>query len=234
MKKKTLTGIILSMIFLSANTFGQTNGLESEKTGNEPKTEKTYLDFVFNIVGTDLNYGKSNSSLKDYKKPVLGAQVGVSFQAGVTQHFSVVSELYFMMKGGKLESNNPLTTDKTTYRLYTFELPVLARFHFGKVHLNAGPSIAWNFHGTTKIENSSAEPSINNSDETFKHLEAGIQMGGGYTFQTKHKTVRLDVRYCYGLTNISDNHEMYNKCLIVSMHVSKPWKKNPLGKNKNL
>src|SRR5439155_24675052 len=101
-----------------------------------------------NAVSTNLNYGSSNSALTDYKKPVLGAQIGMSFQAGITPKFSIVPELYFMMKGGKLKANNPVTNNETTLRLYTLELPVLARFHFGKLYMNAGPSIAYNLGGT--------------------------------------------------------------------------------------
>jgi hypothetical protein len=221
MKKNTQTGIILCLIYLSISTFGQSMGSDPTKIKNIKISQENSLDFVFNIVGTNLNYGLANSSLVNYKKPALGVQVGLSFQAGVTQHFSVVSEFYFIMKGGKLDADNPLTTGKTTYRLYTFELPILARFHFGKVHINAGPSIAHNFYGTTKIDNPSKKPPFDNLDESFKHLEIGIQLGGGYTFKTKLKTVKLDARYCHGLTNISNNHEMYNKCLIISMNVSK-------------
>ena len=47
-----------------------------------------------------------------------------------------------MRKGGKLKANNPLTTSESTLHLNTLELPVLARFHFGKFYVNAGPSIS--------------------------------------------------------------------------------------------
>src|ERR1700722_17782220 len=124
MKKKVQTGLIASMIFLSQIAFGQTNGLGSEEIRNDKKTTKTYLDVVLNLVSTNLNYGASNSGLNDYKKSVWGAQAGVSFQAGITSKFSLVPELYFMMKGGELKATNPLTTDETTLRLYTVELPV--------------------------------------------------------------------------------------------------------------
>ena len=90
---------------------------------------------------------ESNSTLADYKKSNNGIQAGASFQAGITPGFSLVSELYFMRKGGKLKANNPLTTSESSLRLNTIELPVLARFHFGKFYVNAGPSIAYNLSG---------------------------------------------------------------------------------------
>lgn len=233
MKKQVQTGLILAMIFLCANSFGQTTALGSKKIKDDTKTAKTYLDILLNVVSTNLNYGKSNSIVKDYKKPVLGAQVGVSFQAGITPKFSLVSELYFIMKGGTLKADNPLTANKTTLRLYTLELPVLARLNCGKFYMNAGPSIAYNLSGTRKIDDLSNHISFKNSGEAFKRWDAGIQMGAGYRFMVKQKNVALDIRYTYGLTNISYDQEMYNRYLNISLHLSNPWKTNPLGKHKN-
>jgi Outer membrane protein beta-barrel domain len=229
MKNNLQVGLILGMVILSEFSFGQTNGLGSEKIKKDRVTE-TYLDLVLNVVGTNLNYGKSNDVLSDYKKAVLGAQVGVSLQAGITPHVSLVSELYLFMKGGELKANNPLTTSNTNIRLYTLELPVLARIHFGRFHLNAGPSVAYNIYGSQKNENSTSDLAFNNSAESFKRWEAGVQVGGGYTFHTKRKTVRLDIRYNYGLTNITNSGEMYNRSLILALHFAKPWKTDPLGR----
>ena len=60
------------------------------------------------MVSTNLNYECSNSTLADYKKSVNGIHAGLSFQAGITHRFSFVSDLYFMKKGGKLKTNNPV------------------------------------------------------------------------------------------------------------------------------
>jgi hypothetical protein len=222
MKKNLQTGLLLSMIFLAPCAFGQTN--------DTVKTAKTYLDPVINLVSTNLNYGTNNNSLSDYKKSVLGAQVGVSFQAGITSWFSLVSELYFSMKGGKLKANNPLTTSESTMRTYAIEIPLLARFHFSEFHINAGPSIAYNFYGTRNINDQTSDLSFNSSTNGFKRFDAGLQAGGGYTFHTKTKRIALDLRYNYGLTNISNGQEMYNRSFIVSIHVSKAWKNNPFAK----
>ncbi len=229
MKKKLQTGIILGMIILCQNAFGQTKVLGSDTISNKTAT-KTYLDLVLNVMGTNFNYGNSNSALNDYKRSVLGVQVGVSLQAGITSNFSLVPELYFTMKGGKLNAGNPLTTNQSTLHLYAFELPVLARFHFDSFHINAGPSIAYNFYGTRKIGDVSADLAFNNSSQGFKRFDAGLQMGGGYTFQTKRKRIALDLRYNYGLTNVSNGNQMYNRSFVVSLHFSKAWKTNPFGK----
>jgi hypothetical protein len=184
---------------------------------------------MINVVSTSLNYGASNSDLSDYKKSNNGIQAGASFQAGITPGFSIVSELYFMRKGGKLKVNNPLTTSESSLHFNTIELPMLARFHFGKFYMNAGPSIAFNLSGENKINDASTKLSFTNSTEGFKRFDAGVQMGGGVEFPFKQRRIALDIRYNYGLTNISYDKEIHNRAVMISVHFSKPWKTNPLG-----
>ncbi len=229
MKKIVKMAIVLGMVIITGNTLGQSKEQRSINTRNDQVT-RTYLDLLLNVVSTNINYGKSNGSLADYKKPTFGAQIGASFQAGITPTVSLVSELYFIMKGGSLTANNPLTDGKSTLRFYALELPVLARFNAGKFYANAGPSIAYNFYGTRKMEGTTRSLSFTNSSESFKRVDAGIQMGAGYRFKVKQKSVVLDVRYTYGLSNVSRDQEMYNRYLNISLHFSKPWKTNPLGR----
>lgn len=230
MKAIVKAGLIISMIFPCA-AIGQTTATMPEKGNDGRRTAHTYFDVVLNLVSTNLHYGDANSAMKDYKKSVLGAQAGVSFQAGITPNFSLVPELYFMMKGGKLKEGNPQTGVERTLRFYTAELPVLARIHLGKLYVNAGPSIAYNFGGTNTMEHSSKALSFQNTSEGYRRFEAGIQAGGGFEFPFKQKRVAIDLRYNYGLTNISYGKEMYNRSFIVSIHFSRAWKSNPLGRN---
>jgi hypothetical protein len=202
-------------------------------------SQTTHLHLVLNAVSTNFDYGKSNDQLQSFKKRVVGAQLGVSFQAGITPRFSVVPELYLIMKGGSLKSDNPITQNESTLRLYVLELPVLARFHFGKLYLNAGPYISYNMVGRMNIEgsNTMAEKSTNvgfdNSATGFKRWDSGTQVGAGYFFNLKKSRLALDVRYCYGLTNISNDVERYNRLLNISLIVSRPWKKNPFARKTN-
>ncbi|MCW3091449.1 MAG: PorT family protein [Ferruginibacter sp.] len=215
MKQKLQTGLVLGMLFLAANTFGQA---------------KTYLDLMVNVVNTNLNYGSANSALADYKKSTNGIQAGASFQAGITSGFSLVTELYYMRKGGKLKTNNPTTTDESSLRLNTLELPVLARLHLGKFYMNAGPSIAYNLGGKNTMGNMSTKLSFRNSSDGVKRFDAGIQMGGGIEFPFKQKRIALDIRYSYGLTNLSYDREIHNRAVMISVHFSKAWITNPLGR----
>ncbi len=228
--KNLKTVFVLGMVFLIANSFAQSTGLGSGKTTNNKNAVYTYLDLMLNGVGTNINYGGANSELADYKESVKGIQAGLSFQAGITPAFSLVSELYYIRKGGKLKANNPLTIYESSLRLNTLELPVLARFRVGKFYMNAGPSIAYNLSGKRKIEDVSSELSFTNSPEGFKRFDAGIQLGGGFAFPLKQKRIALDIRYVYGLTNICYGQEMHDRAVMVSVNFSKAWKTNPLGK----
>lgn len=230
MKKTLQTLLSAGMILFGATTFAQTKDHGPEETEKEKKTANSYFDILINAVGTNLNYGGSNDGLEDFKKDARGIQAGVSFQAGVTPSFSVVSEFYFMMKGGKLKAANPLTNSEITQRLYGLELPVLARLHFGKFHANAGPSIAYNLSGTRKINGETTDIEFKRAANDFRRFEAGAQVGGGYTFRIKQKRVSLDLRYNYGITNISRSQEIHNRSFIVSIHTSPRWRKNPLSK----
>lgn len=213
MKNLVQTILVAGMVFISTYSNGQSIRTESER-------QKTYLDFFISAVGTELNYGASNKALKDFKKSAQGIQIGVSLQAGITSHFSLVPELSFIMRGGKLKANNPLTQDESTLRFYTMELPVLARLHLGKFHLNAGPSVGYNFHGTQKSDGTTTDLSFDNTIGGYKRFDAGIQAGGGLTFKIKQKRAVLDFRYCYGLTNVSYDKEIYNRSLLIRLHVS--------------
>jgi len=213
--------LVTGMMFLYAISFGQTQETGSTDIYKVKTAQESYVHFFVNAIGTNLYYGDANSGLADFKKPALGITIGASYQAGISRNFSVVSELYFIMKGGKLKENNPITDYESTLRMYSFELPVLARLHVGKFHFNAGPSIAYNVHGTQKIDDLTTDLSFKDVEGGYERFEAGAQVGAGYTFMVKQKKVFLDIRYCHGLTNISNSTEMYNRSVLVSVHFSK-------------
>jgi hypothetical protein len=219
-RKSMSTALLFSLLFF--NSFSQT----------------TRLNLLVNAVTTNLNYGKTNSMLEPYKKNITGLQFGASFQAGITPMFSVVTETYFMMKGAALKTDNPLTANKSTLRLYTAEIPVLARFQFGRVYINSGPYVAYALTGRIKTDGSQTIPeksttlSFSNSPDGFRRWEMGVQAGAGYLFHVKKTRLALDVRYDYGLTSISRGQERYNRTLNISVLVFKPWKKNPFGKSR--
>ncbi len=200
--------------------------------------QKTYMSPLINVVNSNFNYGDANSAMKSYKKDARGIMAGATFQAGITPAFSVVAETYFVMKGATLKADNPLTVNKSTLRLYNVEIPVLARVHISHFYMNAGAYVSYTIGGRIKTESSETIPekstaiSFNNVTGGFKRWELGVQAGAGYNFRIKKRALALDLRYGYGLTNVSQNSERYNRTFTMSIIAVKPWKKNPFGRNK--
>ena len=185
-----------------------------------------------NSLTTNFNYGSLNAALKDYKKNYRGLQAGFSYQAGITPSFSIVLEIYFAIKGGTLKDGNPLTAAKSTLRVNSLEMPVLARLHCNKLYLNAGPYLGYNVGGRLKVEGTGTRPenatkvSFGNASGDLKRWDAGFQAGAGYNFNLKQSILTLDVRYGYGLVNISRDVERYNRMLNISLQISKPGRKS--------
>jgi hypothetical protein len=185
-----------------------------------------------NSLTTNFNYGDGNRSLQSYKKNFRGLQAGVSYQAGVSPAFSIVPELYFAIKGGVLKEHNPLTTGKSTLRINSLEMPVLARLHLNKLYINAGPYVGYNVGGRMKIEatehtaETSEKISFGGGSNDFRRWDFGLLAGAGYNFNIKKTILTLDARYGYGLINMSKDVERYNRVLNISLAISTPHSKN--------
>ena len=218
--------ILIGIMLLIYNAFGQASEERLDKAIKEKFAPQSYFAPLLNLVNSNLNYGSDNSSVAGYKKKSIGVQAGISVQTVISPNFSVLSEFYYIRRGGKLKANNPLTSFEVAYRFNSLELPVLARVHLGRVHVNAGPSIAYNLSGSEKKEELTTKMSFNKGDQGFRRFEAGIQMGGGYTFPLKNKSLILDIRYNYGLTNISYNKEMFNRNIVINLKFIKSGYKN--------
>lgn len=200
--------------------------------------QETYLDVVINYTPTSLSYGDNNKALKDFKKGYWGLQAGASFQAGINDYFSVVPELYFMMKGGRLENKNPLTGQDTRIRFNTLDMPVLARLHRCDLYLNAGPVLSYNIGGRLKTKENDLLPAgktkmeFGSGPNNYSRWDAGLQFGLGYEFKLKKSRLVLDLRYHYGMVDIGNGTDMYNRYFNMNLLLSKKWKTNPLAKRK--
>ncbi len=122
------------------------------------EAQETRFNLLVNEVNSYMLYKGSGEPLNAYRKTYRGIQAGASVDAGITKTFSIVSELYFASKGSVLKEGNPLTTGKSTLRISTLELPVLARIHFGQFYLNAGPYVSWLLGGRIKTDAFASTP----------------------------------------------------------------------------
>jgi hypothetical protein len=214
MKKSTTTiatlALMLSLLTSALKSYGQ----------------DSHVSLLINNVNSRLNYGGTNSSLQGHKKDVRGLQAGLSWQAGVTKNFSIVTEAYFVKKGGALKSDNPVDGMKSSLKLYTVEVPVLARIHAGKFYFNAGPYANYMLSGK-KFSDSEGNQSISFGSGAggFKKWEAGVQGGAGYQFSLKKTRMALDVRYTHGLTSIASDRDLFNRTINISVLVHRSWKR---------
>ena len=197
-------------------------------------SQASHFSISVNSLTTNFNYGSSNKMLRADKKDYKGWQAGFSYQAGITKHFSVVPELYFAVKGGRLESTNAISSAGSTLRVSSIDLPVLARLHLGRLYLNGGAYASYLVGGRMKLKGSQSAPA-SSSKISFDHLpggfhrwDAGWQAGAGYNFGMKKGLMTLDVRYGYGLVNISRDVERYNRTLNISLVVSKHSRKKSI------
>lgn len=194
--------------------------------------QENRFSFSINSLTTNYNYGSKNKDLRPHKKNFKGLQIGTAYQIGLTKSFSLVPEVNFAIKGGVLRSGNPLTTARSSVRLYSIDVPVFARLHFGQFYINASPYAGNALGGRVKIDGSTDTPasrskiSFGNSLEDFKRWDYGFQAGMGYNFRQKRSILTLDARYGYGLANISNDFARYNRMLNISLVVSK-YKGNP-------
>ncbi|GAB4024849.1 porin family protein [Spirosoma gilvum] len=211
---KSITTVVAVALFMAASlsSFAQTSR----------------FSITFNSLTTNFNYGRLNKDLQPYKKNFTGLQLGTSYQIGISPMVSLVPELNLAMKGGVLTENNPLTIHQSTVRLYSVELPFLARLHVHRFYLNAGPYGSYLVGGRLKQEGTDGTPSsttkmtFGNAPGDFTHWDVGWLAGVGYNFNLKRTNLMLDARYGYGFINLSNSVERYNRMLNISLVVSKP------------
>lgn len=178
-----------------------------------------------NTLTTNFNYGASNSALQSAKKNLTGLQLGASYQVALTRSFSIVPELYFALRGGKLDAN-AIHPQSSTVKLYTLEAPVLARWQIRKWYVNAGPYAAYALGGRIKTkdavskEEHTSNISFGHAPDAFKRWDLGLQAGLGYGVQMKRRVLNIDARYGYGLLNLSNGLERYNRTFNLSIQVS--------------
>ncbi|HWA34538.1 MAG TPA: porin family protein [Cyclobacteriaceae bacterium] len=189
------------------------------------RAQQSHVGILLNTVSSNLNYGDMNGSLSGYKETVRGIRAGLSWQAGITKNFSVVTEAYFVRKGGGLENGNPLNGLHSAIKLNTIELPVLARVHAGRFYFNAGPYANYIFSGKrTSDAEQSKSISFGQGPDDLRRWEAGFQGGVGYMFNLKKKRMAIDVRYAHGMTSISSTSDLYNRTFSISVVLLKPLK----------
>lgn len=130
--------------------------------------------------------------------------LGVNVHTGITG-FSIQPELNFINKGTSLKT----TTGREKLNQNYLELPVLAKYSYGLVYVNAGPYIGLRLGEGNKEKLAYGDT---------KRFDLGVQMGGGLAIPAGPGKVILDARYSLGLNNIAETSgiNIKNRGIMVS------------------
>ncbi len=156
----------------------------------------------------------ANQSIKNVNgeksKTSFQAGLGVNIQTGV-KNFSIQPEVNFISKGTKFKNS----FGNQTYNFNYIEVPVLAKYSFGPVYVNAGPSIGFLMGKSDKIKAAYGKT---------KTIDFGLQMGAGVAIPAGPGKMIIDGRYNLGLSNISDEKgvDVKNRGFAISLGYAIP------------
>lgn len=140
-------------------------------------------------------------SATDYKYKV-GYRIGVIGDLGLSENFYIQPGLYFNSIGAIQE----IDYRDVTVNLGYLQLPVLASYRIAlnnstKLHLNAGPYIAYGISGKIKYEGEKVNAFGTGDDEGgLKRFDAGLSFGLGVSVNKFYWGVGYDL----GLTELFD------------------------------
>ncbi|WP_316734949.1 porin family protein [Pedobacter aquatilis] len=163
------------------------------------------------IPKAGINISKQAIDATNAEKFKVGFQggLGLNIHTGAGG-FSVQPEINFIGKGTKLE----FAGRKTNLELNYLELPVLAKYAFGPVYINAGPSIALMIDKESKF--------ISNYGSAPKKFEFGVQMGAGVALPVGPGKIIIDGRYALGLTDVAKSAGIKNRGIMASLGYAIP------------
>ena len=195
MKKAAL---ILAVIFLSSITYAQSPVTFGPKTG-----------FTTSKLKKDISELE-----EDFKS---GFQAGV-FLRGNIKKFYIQPELYYALKGGKLDSTNY----NKEYSLGTLDVPIIVGYKvIGKEAFNfrifAGPVASFILNKKIKLNGDEIADDL--AEKSLQDAIWGLQMGVGFDVLM----FTLDVRYELGLNDISSS-DTKGSVKSNSFHISLGWK----------
>lgn len=160
-----------------------------------------------------VNFSKQNIENLGGEKMRTRIQGGVGFKFNTNiQNFSIQPELNYIGKGTRLKNGNV----KSDLDLNYLEIPVLAKYSFGPVYVNAGPSIGLLMDKESKV--------IKNYGEKLKKLDFGLQMGAGVAVPLGIGKVIVDARYNLGLSEIGKQTSIKNRGIMASIGYAIPLK----------
>lgn len=139
-----------------------------------------------------INFASQSASALSGEKTKTGFTGGVALDMHFKESaFSLQPELNFVSRGLKFKDGN--TTSK--YNFNYLEVPLLAKYKFDMVYINAGPYVGFQLNGSDKFkELYGSKP---------RTVDLGLQFGAGVAIPAGPGKVIVDGRYALGLSDLS-------------------------------
>ena len=149
-----------------------------------------------------------------------GFTLGAVLEIGITDNIFIQPEAIFLQKGSEL--NTSIAEIKTNVNY--LDIPILLKIKLLNtdllnVNLLGGPSFGLALNGETTTAGGQTVDLSFGGDNGLKRLDLGIHAGGGIGVNLGSIGVFGDVRYLFGVSNISEdaNREIKNKGLNLSV-----------------
>lgn len=199
--------IAASMLFVATGAFAQTYHNKS--------TESPIVFGIrgaFNLSNEFRSSSSSNSSSTSSTTSTLGSLPGFAagffVEAPLGREFAIQPEIDYSLKGTKSTGTFAGTNYTTRENLGYISVPVLFKYKpeaAKGLNVFAGPEFSFlaSAKDNTKSTNGNVETTSKNDVlNNFKKFDFGVDVGAGYDFD---KNIGIDVRYGFGITNISKN-----------------------------
>lgn len=139
-------------------------------------------------------------------KTVVAYKVGISYDLGITNNFSIIPGVELATKGYK-----SAVVDGDISMTY-LQIPIRAAYKFTisdntKLSVKAGPYLAYGLFGSDIQWYGGGKTNVFDSNGGFNRFDAGVNVGASVDFNS----FIVGVEYSHGLTKLDSNFNQYNQ-----------------------
>lgn len=137
---------------------------------------------------------------------VFAYKIGVFYDYGISEEFSIIPGIEYASKGFKAKS---ITGNIS---MSYFQIPIFAAYKFNisdnmKLVAKAGPYVAYGLFGSDILWDGGTETNIFDSDTGYKRFDMGIIAGVSLDFDQ----FTVGIEYSRGLTKLDSQYKQYNQ-----------------------
>ncbi len=198
---------IINLVFaflLATSAFSQSENAMTEKK----------VKFGFNL-GANYSNLKTNSDLPSNTTISNGAGVtmGLIMDYALSNHFHISPKTELSFNQSKVEMKS-LEQPGFTYKVYPVTLDIMTHAYYKIGHNTSGPYVLAGPNFRIPVKDKS------NSENQFKsNSDFAVDFGIGFDFVNRFFTIAPELRYSYGMLNVSGDPQIpnlnYNKITLV-------------------